>query len=111
MNILHYTIGLPPTRHGGSVQYAYDLMVEQSKTNNVFALICGDTLFRSSKCRFKRHSQNGNIQIYSLTDPLTPTLIYGVSILTVSIAILILTGRIFAILFNRIRLKLCIFTH
>ncbi len=31
MNILHYTIGLPPARRGGSVLYAYDLMRQQSR--------------------------------------------------------------------------------
>ena len=77
MNIMHYIIGLPPERHGGSIQYAYSLMLEQAKTNNVYALICGDTLFRSKKCRFKFKKYHEKIQIYSLTNPLTPTLIYG----------------------------------
>lgn len=79
MNILHYTIGLPPRRHGGSVQYAFDLMREQSKKHNVFALTCGDTLFRGSKSKFKYQGYSGNIQVLSLTNPLTPTLIYGAS--------------------------------
>lgn len=79
MNILHYTIGIPPTRHGGSVQYAYDLMLEQSKHHNVFALICGDTLFRNKIARIHRVDKVAKINIYSLTNPLTPTLIYGTS--------------------------------
>lgn len=79
MNILHYTIGLPPQRHGGSVQYAYDLMREQAKNHNVFALTCGDTLFRGRKSKFKNQGYSGNIQVLSLTNPLTPTLIYGAS--------------------------------
>lgn len=80
MAILHYTIGLPPYRHGGSVQYAYDLMHEQSKQGyDVIALICGDTLFRGSICRIKRTSYSDNIPVFKLTNPLTPTLIYGVS--------------------------------
>lgn len=80
MNILHYTIGLPPTRHGGSVQYAYDLMLEQKRQgHNVFALVCGDTLFRGGISRFKKCAYQDDIPVYELTDPLTPTLIYGVS--------------------------------
>ena len=54
MTILHYVIGLPPQRHGGSVQYAYDLMMEQSKSVDVVALTCGDTLFRTNKCKIRK---------------------------------------------------------
>lgn len=79
MNILHYTIGLPPERHGGSVQYAYDLMMEQTKGHNVFTLICGETLFRSKICKIKYSSIIRNIPIFKLSNPLTPSLIYGTS--------------------------------
>lgn len=78
MNILHYTIGLPPRRHGGSVQYSHDLMKEQIRQGHkVYALTCGDTLFRSSKVRIKKGDVMDGIQTNLLTDPLTPTLIYG----------------------------------
>lgn len=79
MNILHYTIGLPPIRRGGSVQYAFDLMQEQSKSHNAFALTCGDTLFRSNKAKIKANGSDGKIKVFILTNPLTPTLIYGTS--------------------------------
>ena len=78
MTILHYVIGLPPQRHGGSVQYAYDLMMEQSKSVDVVALTCGDTLFRTNKCKIRKKGKQGNVDVYSLTNPLTPTLIYGI---------------------------------
>lgn len=77
MAILHYTLGLPPKKHGGSIQYAYDLMNAQSKTETVFALTCGDTLFRDKIARIKFFSKKNNIKVYRLTNPLTPTLIYG----------------------------------
>lgn len=77
MSILHYTIGLPPERNGGSIRYVFGLMTEQAKTNKVYALICGDTLFRSSICRIKRYGINDGIETFILTNPLTPTLIYG----------------------------------
>lgn len=77
MNILHYTIGLPPTRHGGSVQYAFDLMKEQAKNNKVYALICGDTLFRSNRCTFKPIGNQDGFKTYKLTNPTTPSLLYG----------------------------------
>ena len=79
MAILHYTIGLPPTRNGGSVQYAYGLIMEQAKTENVLALICGETLFRGRKTKVRKIGVKGNVPIYALTNPLTPTLIYGSS--------------------------------
>lgn len=79
MSILHYTIGLPPERNGGSVQYAYGLMTEQAKKEKVYALICGDTLFRGSVCRIKRVGSRNSIETFKLTNPLTPTLIYGAS--------------------------------
>lgn len=80
MTILHYTIGLPPKRRGGSVQYASDLMQEQSKQGHkVIALTCGDTLFRGSKTKVKPTGFVGLVDTYCLTNPLTPTLIYGVA--------------------------------
>lgn len=79
MSILHYAIGLPPERNGGSVQYAYGLMTEQAKKEKVYALICGDTLFRGSVCRIKRVGSRNGIETFKLTNPLTPTLIYGTS--------------------------------
>ena len=77
MAILHYTIGLPPERNGGSVQYAYGLMTEQAKSESVYALICGDTLFRGLTCKIKKYRIRNGIKIFKLTNPLTPTLIYG----------------------------------
>lgn len=80
MTILHYTIGLPPKRRGGSVQYAYDLMQEQSRQGHkVIALTCGDTLFRGIITKIKPTGSVGLVDTYCLTNPLTPTLIYGVS--------------------------------
>ena len=79
MSILHYTIGLPPARNGGSIQYAHDLMSEQLRHGyEVYALTCGDTLFRGNKGRVKKQGNIGDLEVYNLTNPLTPTLIYGV---------------------------------
>lgn len=80
MSILHYTIGLPPTRRGGSLQYANDLILEQSRQgHDVLVLKCGDTLFRSKKTRIKKSKSIHKIPTFKLTNPLTPTLIYGTS--------------------------------
>lgn len=81
MNILHYTIGLPPIRHGGSVQVAHDLIKEQIRSgHNVLALTCGETLLRGKISRIRK-IKNSDIgfPVFQLTNPLTPTLIYGCS--------------------------------
>ena len=79
MAILHYTLGLPPERNGGSLLYAYSLMLVQQKTHQVFALTCGDTLFRKCKSKIKASKNILGVNVYKLSNPLTPTLIYGTS--------------------------------
>lgn len=61
------------------MQYAYGLITEQAKTERVYTLLCGDTLFRGSICRIKESAIRNGIATFKLTNPLTPTLIYGVS--------------------------------
>lgn len=62
------------------MQCAYDLMCEQArKGHKIYALVCGDTLFRGKVCRIKKAGSIGDISVFRLTNPLTPTLIYGVS--------------------------------
>ncbi|MDE5725380.1 MAG: glycosyltransferase [Duncaniella sp.] len=78
MNILHYTIGLPPERNGGSVVYAHSLIKSQSERHNVFALVCGDTLFRGNVCRIAGAGERDGFKVFRLTSPTTPTLIHGV---------------------------------
>jgi len=80
MRVLHYTVGLPPERNGGSIQYANDLMREQARQGHkVFALTCGDTLIRGNKASIKNARIRDGIKVFKLTNPLTPTLIYGSS--------------------------------
>lgn len=64
---------------GGSVRYAYDLMLAQSRRgHNVYSLVCGDTLFHTKRARIKYVGNSDNIEVYKITNPLTPTMIYGV---------------------------------
>lgn len=78
MNILHYTIGIPPNRRGGSIQYAFDLMIEQVRQGHtIYILICGDTLFRSRICQIKEIKKS-SLPLFQLTNPITPTMIYGI---------------------------------
>lgn len=80
MSLLHYTIGLPPRRHGGSVQYAADLISQQSKTQNVHALVCGDTFFRRAITSIRDSNSyfTNKVPVHILTSPSTPSLLYGI---------------------------------
>lgn len=78
MNILHYTIGLPPERSGGSVVYAHSLIKAQARRHSVFAIVCGDTLFHGSVCSFSNIKIREGFKVMKLKSPNTPTLIYGV---------------------------------
>lgn len=78
MNILHYTLGLPPERHGGSIQYVADLITQQVKTDQVFVLVCGDTLFPGNGTKIGYKKEINGYKIYKLKSPNVPTLLYGV---------------------------------
>lgn len=79
MRILHYVIGLPPGRSGGSVIYARALMQsQQSLGHEVSALVCGETLFRSKSVHIQPVGKDGPVAVYSLEGPLTPSLVYPV---------------------------------
>lgn len=80
MNILHYTIGLPPERRGGSVRYASDLMAEQRRQGHkVYALECGETLWRASRCAIVPDRVHNGVEVSRLSNPLTPSMVYGIS--------------------------------
>lgn len=79
MNILHYTLGLPPTRSGGLTKYATDLMVMQSERHNVTLLYPGGyNLFRRSG-KLIHKSPYGKIRVYAIQNPVIVPLLYGIS--------------------------------
>lgn len=78
MNILHYTLGLPPARSGGLTKYATDLMVKQSERNNVTLIYPGgcNLFFRSR--RLKRKSPYGKVETYAIQNPVVVPILYGI---------------------------------
>ena len=52
MNILHYTLGLPPYRSGGLTKYSLDLMLEQISEGHTLSLLYpSDLTFKYPKCK------------------------------------------------------------
>ncbi|MDE7401876.1 MAG: glycosyltransferase [Muribaculaceae bacterium] len=78
MRVLHYTVGLPTMRNGGSIRYAASLAQAQARLGlDVSILTAGDTLFKSGKSRIKSAIQFKGIPHFQITTPITPTLVYG----------------------------------
>lgn len=78
MNILHYTLGLPPYRSGGLTKYSVDLMKSQtSKGQQVFLLFPGGFSV-SQKTKIKPSLDYEGIQVFEIINPLPVSLLGGV---------------------------------
>lgn len=77
MNILHYTLGLPPYRKGGLTKYATDLLLKQSEMHNV-SLLYPSYDFFSQKKRIKKKKTSLNIHLYELVNALPVPLLEGI---------------------------------
>lgn len=79
MNILHYTLGLPPYRSGGLTSYATDLMSEQVKQGyNVFLLYANTGIFSFQFKSFKYENTFSGINVYRLKCKLPISLLHGI---------------------------------
>jgi len=79
MNILHYTLGLPPYRSGGLTKYATDLMLMQKKKGlSVFLLYPKSSFLFDSKICFKKHKEHYGIKVFSLNNTFPIPLLCGV---------------------------------
>jgi len=80
MNILHYTIGLPPNRSGGLTKYATDLMKTQSDNGEVVTLLYpGDYTFLGlPKIRIDKDPDYNGIAVYQIKDTSIVPLLYGI---------------------------------
>jgi glycosyltransferase involved in cell wall biosynthesis len=78
MNIIHYTIGIPPFRHGGASKYALDLALEQSKIHNVSLLFPGDTLRLGNQSYFSTKKQAQGLAYYTIQNPVVSPLLFGI---------------------------------
>ena len=66
MKILHYTLGFQPSRTGGLVKYAEDLMTQQAiDGHEVIALYPGEISFIFRKVRIKK-VENRKFQCYKI---------------------------------------------
>lgn len=79
MNILHYSLGLPPYRTGGLTKYSFDLMKEQaSSKDNIFLLFPGTICLINKYTRIKHFKKQNQIEVYELINPLPVPLLNGV---------------------------------
>ncbi|NBB22835.1 glycosyltransferase [Runella sp. CRIBMP] len=80
MNVLHYSLGLPPYRSGGLTKYATDLLEAQANNGiNVSLLYPGDfTFWKSQKMRIIGNESFKSIHIYELQNSPVVPLLHGV---------------------------------
>ncbi|WP_219123585.1 glycosyltransferase [Streptococcus constellatus] len=79
MKILHYTLGFQPSRTGGLVKYAEDLMTQQAiDGHEVIALYPGEISFIFRQVRIKK-AENRKFQCYKIINSLPLALFGGVS--------------------------------
>lgn len=79
MNILHYSLGLPPYRSGGLTLYVTSI-IDQQKDNghNLFLLYPGSVNFNYPKMEIIQKKHTKNISIFELKNPYPIPLLYGV---------------------------------
>lgn len=79
MNILHYSLGLPPYRSGGLTKYSVDLILEQcSNGHNVSLLYPGGINIISKKTRIKQNPNFSGITVYEIINSTPVPLLYGI---------------------------------
>ncbi|MED3897046.1 glycosyltransferase [Priestia aryabhattai] len=78
MNILHYTLGLPPYRSGGLTKYSLDLMLEQVRSGHQIHLLYPGQLTPSNKVTVKQNKKYKGIDVYEIINPLPVSLLGGV---------------------------------
>lgn len=79
MKILHYTLGFQPSRTGGLVKYAEDLMTQQATNGHeVIALYPGEISIIFKQVRIKK-AENRKFQCYKIINSLPLALFGGIS--------------------------------
>lgn len=81
MNIIHYSLGLPPLRSGGMTRYATDLMLKQVESGHSVSLIYPTSqLIRRNKVQtIESKGTFSGIKIYSLSNGIPVPLFYGIN--------------------------------
>lgn len=80
MNILHYSLGLPPYRTGGLTKYSFDLMKEQAiNGEKVYLLFPGKITFLDGRTSIRYYKNESGIRAYEIINPLPVPLLNGIS--------------------------------
>lgn len=79
MNILHYSLGLPPYRSGGLTKYSIDLMEKQAERENIFLLFPGKLNLFKREVKIKKYKLYKNIKTFEVVNPQGIPLIGGIS--------------------------------
>jgi glycosyltransferase involved in cell wall biosynthesis len=80
MNILHYSLGLPPYRTGGLTKYSFDLMKEQVRNGDkIYLLFPGKISFVNNSTRIKYYKNESGVITYEIVNPLPVPLLNGIS--------------------------------
>ena len=105
MNILHYSLGLPPFRRGGMTKYCDDLMIEQKKLGHHVSLLYPGTLHdKTNRCSIVYHKKFclDNVKLDKLIEiknPLPVSLIDGIK--DVDLFTISKDSKIFDLLFEQ----------
>lgn len=79
MNILHYSLGLPPYRSGGLTKFCMDLMTEQLKEGHDVSLLWpGRMRFLAEETSIKKSSAVDGIDSFELINPVPVSLDEGI---------------------------------
>ncbi len=80
MNILHYSLGLPPYRTGGLTKYSFDLMKEQVRNGEkIYLLFPGKISFINKETKIKYYKNEYGVVAYEIVNPLPVPLLNGIS--------------------------------
>lgn len=78
MNILHYSLGLPPYRSGGLTKYSFDLIEEQIAQGYNVKLIFPGASTRSGDTDIKKYKNRQGINAFEIINPLPVPLLSGI---------------------------------
>lgn len=79
MNILHYTLGLPPYRTGGLTKYSLDIMRCQKNLGYSVSLLYPGKFTINKKLNIKKNAKEYGLSIYEIINPLPVSLLGGIN--------------------------------
>lgn len=80
MNIIHYTLGVPPYRSGGLTKYSTDLAIHQQKDGHNITILSAGGVNILSKDIYVSHIKDwNNIKHFEIINSVPIPLLYGIS--------------------------------